>query len=316
MKTDSELILHEALNLWWLRPENALAVASYIVNGVKLTPNPGEKAIEFACGDGVNTFFKCGGRFSKEFDLFKHGISKENTLTVATKSVDVFDHYDEDYMPIIITQPDVKYYMGTDHKESLIKKAEKLNFFDNVVVADLQEDIDINDGTIDLIYCNSLYWILDTKSVLEKMIKKLSNNGRIILDVFTTNKYRLDYSVIFPTLPSEWHNMMNRGRMETNPGLRSEKKWETLFDITKLEIIDKRNIFPAAIAQLWNVGLRPIFPLLNKMSNCLTEENRKEIKEEWVYILTNLLLPFLESPEDISSNKYLYRIQYVLKKKQ
>jgi len=316
MKTDSELILHEALNLWWLRPENALAVASYIVNGVKLTPNPGEKAIEFACGDGVNTFFKCGGRFSKEFDLFKHGISKENTLTVATKSVDVFDHYDEDYMPIIITQPDVKYYMGTDHKESLIKKAEKLNFFDNVVVADLQEDIDINDGTIDLIYCNSLYWILDTKSVLEKMIKKLSNNGRIILDVFTTNKYRLDYSVIFPTLPSEWHKMMNRGRMETNPGLRSEKKWETLFDITKLEIIDKRNIFPAAIAQLWNVGLRPIFPLLNKMSNCLTEENRKEIKEEWVYILTNLLLPFLESPEDISSNKYLYRIQYVLKKKQ
>ncbi|QKI89567.1 hypothetical protein [Thiomicrorhabdus xiamenensis] len=314
MMEKADQVLEDALNLWWLRPENALALASYVVHGVDLKPTQGQKAADFACGDGVNTFFKCGGRFAPEFDLFLAGIGSQSTKDVAAKNVDLFDHYDEQYFPKVNVKPEVYYAVGTDHKQNLLKKAQHLDFYEALHLADLRDNVQaIASHSLDKIYCNSLYWVAETDVALKQMQDKLKPDGEMIIDVFTTEKKQLDFGKMFPSTSSEWQEMLNRGRQATNPGLRSEEGWRELFEAAGLEVVEQRNIFPASIAHIWNLGLRPIFPMLNKMAASISPQNRQEIKAEWVGVFKELLFPVLMAPEAFSQDQAKYRLQFVLK---
>lgn len=314
---DNEIkeILKSALNLWWLRPENALALASYTIYGVDLLPKDGQKYADLACGDGVNTFFKCGGRYDPQFDLFISGISTSSTKEVVQKGVDVFDTYDENYQPRIINKPTSKYFVGTDHKENLIKKANHLDFYENTFVSDLRDEVCIEDESLDLIYCNALYYVIESDTAVENMKRKLKKDGTIVLDLFNTNKYLLDWGKIYPSTTKEWQEMLNRGRQESNPGLKSTQGWEEMFSTLGLSIVEKKDIFPPSITHFWNLGLRPIFPILNKMASNITYETRKDIKEEWVEVFTELLYPILKDPYSFSNDKLEYNNQYILKVK-
>ena len=53
---DKKKILYDAISLWWLRPENGLALASYCINGINIKPLKSKTYLDFACGDGVNSF--------------------------------------------------------------------------------------------------------------------------------------------------------------------------------------------------------------------------------------------------------------------
>ncbi|WP_019894270.1 class I SAM-dependent methyltransferase [Hydrogenovibrio halophilus] len=309
----SREVLKHALNLWWLRPENALALASYVINGVDLTPKNGEITADYACGDGVNTFFKCGGRFTEDFDLFIAGAGQQKTSDVAAKDIDVFDYYDQAYRPVIEQRPAKGVTYGTDHKENLLKKAETLGFYQSLHLADLRDEVKgIEDGSIDKVYCNSLYWVAETDVALQAMKRKLKPSGVMVVDVFTTEKKELDWGKLMPDTPDLWQQLLNRGRQATNPGLRDEISWEALFSGCGLEIVESRDILPASLAHIWNLGMRPIFPVLNKLAANLSGDNRMEIKQEWVEVFTELLLPVLDYPELFGKDQRHYRMQYVL----
>jgi len=307
-------VLEDALFLYWLRPENALALASYVIHGKDLAPKQNLKYADIACGDGINTFFKCGGRFAKSFDLFLAGISDAKARLIADQNIDVYDVYDDSYAPIVINRPKYDYFLGTDHKTSLLKKAEHLKYYSNLLVKDLREDLpEVDDASLDLIYCNSLYWVKETGVALQSMKKKLGPGGVIILDVFTTNKKKLDWGKLYENTPESWQALLNRGRQQTNPGLRDEKGWESLFKANNMYVAETQDILPASLAHIWNLGLRPLFPVLNKIASYCTPENRMEIKEEWVEIFKELLLPVLEDPGIFSKDETVYRLQYTLK---
>ena len=307
-------ILHDALLLWWLRPENGLAIASYSVYGYDLVPEPGWRSADYACGDGVNTFFKCKGRFHPRFDVFRGGCIGADMLTIVQNHVDVFDYHDENYTPVIVKTPPATYTYGTDHKANLIKKAEKLNFYDHLIEADLRGNTAIEPESLQLVYCNSLYWIDEPASAVAFMVEKLVDGGKAVFDVFTANKRKLDFRVLYPAVSPYWQDLMNRGRIENNPGLRTESQWENIFRRCGLKIMEKREILPGGIARFWNYGLRPIFPVLNRMIEQIPEDKIVLIKEEWVATWVDLLLPVLESPDEFSEERTRYRLQYVLEK--
>ena len=110
-------ILYDAISLWWLRPENGLALASYCINGINIKPLKSKTYADFACGDGVNSFFKSGGRFDFEFDIFKNSVNPQKKLLS-----DKFDYYNTNYKPLIKIRPKYNFTYGTDHKNSLLKK--------------------------------------------------------------------------------------------------------------------------------------------------------------------------------------------------
>ena len=308
-------LLTQALSLWWLRPENGLALASYCLRGVSLAPRPGERAADFACGDGVNTFFKTGGRFDSSFDIFGGAVHAATSREIVEKKIDVFDYADASYSPTVAKRPDCRYAFGTDHKPALLEKAAKLSYYEELLHADLRQEADIPDESLDLAYCNSLYWIAGASEAFKLIAKKVKPGGRLVFDVMTQQRTMLSYDTWLPAMPPEWRDLLNRGRQSNNPGICSESEWDLLFKGNGMtEIVDKRDIFPTSIATVWNVGLRPIFPVLNRMAQAIEETRRLELKAEWVETFADLLEPVLQQPEGLMPSGPAVRLQYVMRR--
>jgi SAM-dependent methyltransferase len=306
-------LLKNSISMWWLRPENGLAVAGYCYNGMDINTEKGQRSADYACGDGVNTFFKCGGRFSRSFDIFGTAIAPADQKRVISERIDVFDYFDKSYAPDIAERPTTRFTYGTDHKGNLLKKAETLDFYDQLIEADLEKDCpEIADGSLDLIYCNSIYWVPNPEIAFKQMIRKLKPGGRAVFDVMTAHRKRLQFAHAYPAAPKEWQDLLNRGREQNNPGLRSESQWDDIFSGSgTYKITDKRSIFHPAVARFWNFGVRPLAPVLNRMANMLTPEDRLSIKQEWVEVWTDLLLPLLREPDEILHEPQLrVRLQY------
>lgn len=303
-------ILYDAISLWWLRPENGLALASYCINGVDIKPLKNKKYADFACGDGVNSFFKSGGRFDFKFDIFANAVSKEHK-----NNNDQFDYYNPSYKPLIKVKPKHIYAYGTDHKILLLKKASKLNFYKELLLSDLSKNKKIKNEEIDFLYCNSLYWVKNVDKVFSELVKKVKPGGGLVLDVMTVNRIDLRFKNRFQEMPKYWQQILDRGRDMNNPGILSEKGWENLFKKNNTFIIEKRDIFPVGLAEIWNIGLRPIFPILNSLIKEVKKEKTLVIKKDWVETFTNILYPILNNPELIKKSKKKIRIQYFIKKK-
>jgi SAM-dependent methyltransferase len=317
MDVNPRELLSSALSFWWLRPENGLAIASYALRGMDLRPRPSQQSADYACGDGVNTFFKCGGRFTEDFDIFGKAVRRETAVEIAKNRIDVFDQFDEAYSPKIAREAECRYSYGTDHKENLLRKARPLNFYDRLIKADLQENAEqIADESLDLAYCNSLYWVRNSGGAVRNIYQKLKRGGLAVFDVMTTHRRVLNFERLFPTIPSEWQELMNRGRHENNPGIRSAREWREIFAAGgAARVEDERLILPSTIAHIWNFGLRPVFPVLNRMAAGLSEGYRLDVKREWVEIWTDLLLPVLLDPDEFMRNDLRIRLQYVIRKK-
>ena len=315
MVNDPRELLSSALSLWWLRPENALAIASYVHNGYDFAPSTEQRAADYACGDGVNSFFKLGGRFDMSFDVFGVAVRGDSAEDVVKNNIDVFDHYDDSYAPIILKPADARFTYGMDHKPNLLRKARKLDFYDELIEGDLAQDTSIPDESLDIAYCNSLYWIAEPELAISHINRKLKNGGIAVYDVMTTHRKALQYQHWMPTMPAIWQDMMNRGRDANNPGIRSARDWHAVFESDGTATVEEvRDIFPAAIAYAWNIGLRPIFPVLNRMVESISTETRQSIKAEWVETWTELLLPLLTEPEEFSKAPTRARLQYIVRK--
>jgi len=309
-------LLADALSVWWLRPENGLAIASYALRGVDLGPAPGQRAADYACGDGINTFFKLGGRFEPSFDVFGSAVRPEKATEVVGSRLDVFDHYADDYRPAIARRPRATYAVGTDHKPNLLRKAARLEFYDRLLEADLAAEPGIEDGSLDLLYCNSLYWTPRVDTALDLMYRKVRSGGMCVFDVMTSHRVALHFQHLMPTLPAEWHDLMNRGRDANNPGIRSERAWRQTFEAGGAATIEEvRDIFPAGIAHAWNIGLRPLFPVLNRMVQAIPGDRRESLKREWVETWCDLLLPLLVEPEEFVRDGMRVRLQFVVRKR-
>lgn len=312
---DPREILENALGLWWLRPENGLALASYCLAGTDLRPAPGEDAADFACGDGVNSFFKCGGRFAPEFDLFGGAVHPATSREIVSQGIDVFAHATDNYQPQVRQRPDVGYRWGTDHKPSLLAKAKPLGFYRDLLEADLREPAAIPAESLDLAYCNSLYWVPDVAAAFGHIVDKVRPGGRLVMDVMTDRRSALSFDQLLPAMPQAWRDLMNRGRQHNNPGILSQAGWEVLFGSDRrVEIAECHDIFPTSIAHIWNVGLRPLFPVLNRMAGAIAMEQRADIKREWVETFADLFEPVLRDPAALLSTGPAARLQFVMRR--
>jgi SAM-dependent methyltransferase len=314
--TDPRELLSSSLALWWLRPENGLAVASYTLYGYDFSPRDGQRAADFACGDGINTFFKAGGRFDRSFDIFGAAVRPEDASQVVARSIDVFDHFDDSYRPVVTNRPACRFAIGTDHKANLLRKAAQLDYYDQLLDADLAHEPQIDNESLDIAYCNSLYWIAQPEHAILHIYKKLKHGGIGVFDVMTTHRKALHFQHLFPTLSPAWQVLMNRGRDQNNPGIRSAREWRVIFAANGVaDVEEERDIFPATIAHTWNIGLRPLFPVLNRMAAELRADSRQSIKEEWVEVWTELLLPLLTEPGEFPNDGSRVRVQYVVRKR-
>lgn len=143
----------------------------------------------------------------------------------------------------------------------------------------------------------------------------LTGGGRAVLEVATTEMRQGDFWVRFHEFGEGWCRLMDRGRTESYPGLMTQQEWENTFLSSRLKVNRCVNILPRGIFLAWNVGLRPLFPLLKRMSRFIPASELQPVREEWVQTWCELLLPLLIAPEVlVEEGVEPIRLHYVLTK--
>jgi len=295
--------LRSFLNLYWLRPENGL-LCTFKSRAFQDCPFV-SPSLDLSCGDGLFMFLHLGGSVDPDFDYFASTRARE--FTHSGDFVDIYDSYSDAYSPEITERPGVVVEYGTDWKRALLDKASKLGIYRNLVLHDNNvRPLPFDDEAFSTVYSNSVYWISDVEGLVSEIARILRPGGRAILEVMTPHMLdTLDELAAY--LSPRAISILDRKRRETMPGSRAFAEWMEVMRGCGLRVEDVRCVYPhKVLVDIWNVGLRPISHLLVQMSDSMTREDRRRIKEEWVEIFFELFEPLLAVEETYSLERAPY----------
>ena len=310
MDDNLENKLQNYLQLYWLRPENALlaTLKSKIIEKYSFS----KPSLDISCGDGLFMFLHLGGSFDFDFDYFKN----TNAENFSHDSfIDIYDLFNEEYEVPIKTQATNNIDYGTDWKKSLLDKSEKVGIYDKLIEHDNnQKPFPLQDDFFKIIHSNSIYWIKKPETLLSEIHRMLSGEGIALLEVMTPHHFST-FEKISPHLSNKAIEILDRKRRDTMPGLKNYLEWKEIILGQGFEIVEVQNIYPEKfVIDIWNIGLRPISHLLIQMVTKMSLEERKKIKKEWVEIFFELFKPLLNLNTNYSFEKSPYLL-FVIKKK-
>ncbi len=300
--------LRRFLGAYWLRPENAfwMTLRSLVLDRCV----PRAPMLDLACGDGVFSFLHAGGVFADEFDVFQ---AVGRLDEVATRNADMFDAASERYQPAILHPPGRRIEVGADHKPALLAKAAALGLYRRRVELDANRPLPFTDGAFAVVYCNSAYWIREIDTLLGELRRIVRPGGQIILHIKLADMRRYTLEPFRKQLGARFLAIIDRGRRDCWPTVASRGEWERRFRAAGLAVRDATPFVTRTHAQIWDVGLRPLAPLLVRMANGLTARTRAAIKREWVALFMELLDPICRPDFDLfATPDEPAEIQYVL----
>ncbi len=281
--------LHAFLSAYWLRPENAfwMVLRSDALDACRLEA----PWIDLSCGDGVFSFLHAGGRFDDAFDVFT---SVAHLDRVKTSHADIFDHVDEAYRPGIVRRPSSTIACGSDWKAALLEKAGRLALYDRLIEHDNNRPLPVPDGAFQTVYCNAIYWVERIDAFLAEIRRICAPAGRVILEVKLDSILSCTLERFRSGLGDEFLSIINRGRFATWPSMSDRVTWERRFEQAGLRTVRAIPFATRTHAHVWDVGLRPIAPLLARMANALTPATRLSIKRDWIALFEDLAKPFCD----------------------
>lgn len=59
----------------------------------------------------------------------------------------------------------------------------------------------------------------------------------------------------------------------------------------------------ATLISIWDIGMRPIFPILKKMTDEIPQEKKAGLKQEWIKTLEQFALPIIENDDKLTQGK-------------
>lgn len=287
-------ILKELLNVYWLRPETALwrAIDIEMMKEFEIKGT----SLDLGCGDGVLSFIRAGGKFNSSFDDYQ----SIGHLNKFYENVDVHDIFVNGYEPKITKKPLYNFGFALDHKENLLKKAEKLEFYNNFITHDANQTLPFNDYTFDSIFSNIVYWLDNSQKSLNEISRVLKKGGKVSLMLPNSTMPEFSfYNQLYVKTNNkdfEFLKYMDRGRYSSNIKIaKSFDEWETIINNSGLKIVEHKTHLSKTVMQIWDIGLRPLFPVLLKLVNSVeNEEKLLEIKNEWIEVFMKFLEPIFE----------------------
>lgn len=295
-KEEVRKLLRNYMNAYWLRPETAVwRVADWIGTKYFKFEAP---ILDFACGDGLNSFIRMGNNLPIEID------DSLSTVDVNPKEffedyVDIYNDANNDFEELK-EEAKFKIDVGTDWKQGLLDKAKKLKFYDKLILHDGNKPLPFEDESFNTIFSNSVYWMDETDSILKEMYRVLKKGGRVNLILANPNIYKYNLYKIFN---NKWSKVLDRGRSLHYKSLLNDSEWEEKFKKTGFKINNKGKHINPNLLYMHEVGLRPISPVLIKMANSLTQDKRNEIKKEWIDYMEYIFMPFFEEEYFTSDHK-------------
>jgi SAM-dependent methyltransferase len=278
--------------VFWLRPETALwreldvkAMRQFEFRSPSL---------DLGCGDGIFSFIRAGGCFNYSFDAFR----SLSGLDRFFENVDVFDAYDEKMHPSLARATDYQIDWAFDHKENLLKKAKLLGLYQNTRVGDANQPLPFPNSSFNSLFSNIVYWLDDPQAVITEIARVLRPGGQacLMLPNRTLPEFSFYNHLCVKAGNPAWTFLekLDRGRFADNiRQARSGEAWEAMFVSAGLQVKSHSAHLSKTVIQIWDIGLRPLFPVLHKMAEALSTDQLLPIKEEWIATLRQFLEPLV-----------------------
>ncbi len=299
--------LRRFLEAYWLRPENAfwMALRSDVLSRCRMN----HRSIDLCCGDGLFSFLHGGGILDPAHDVF-HSVGDIDR--VQTDNADMFDHASNIAQPPIQRPATDTFDIGTDLKPALLAKARCLDCYGDLIEHDSNQPLPVEDGAFQTVYCNAAYWVTNIHGFLQELSRITATTGRVILHVKLDAMRRYTLQAHRDLLGDRFLQIIDRGRSKTWPSLTNRSTWENRFKTAGLKVEEATPFITKTHAHIWDIGLRPIAPLLVKMTRALTPKTRADIKREWVELFHEILTPICDSSFELTRPDEPAEIQYVL----
>ena len=301
--------LRKFLNVYWLRPENALwrTLSAKSMEGLEIT----QPSLDLSCGDGILSFLLAGGDFAYDFDIFQ-GTSNIDGFY---DDVDIYNAAPEEYAPTVTKRPSYNITVGTDWKENLLDKAAKLDFYDELVEHDNNDPLPFDDGRFQTVYTNSAYWVENIDLHLREIRRVMADGGKGIIQLKTTHVN--EFLELLRTQYAEYIgdnlvDIIDRGRSENKKHLHDDDGWVRRIEDAGLRVVDQYMPVTFVHMRLWDIGLRPISPHMIQTSNCLSDSQRAGIKRNWIDSWVDLLEPFADPGFSFGQDRAPPEIMYVV----
>ena len=281
-------LLDAHLNVYWLRPESALwdAIASALISQFPLHA----PSLDLGSGNGVFSFITAGGRFSQDYDWFLNADPRgfwENR--------DIYDTFKQRVRPNWVTRmPSCHIDWALDEKKNLLRQATATGFYRHVANADANVRLPFRDESFQAVFSNILYWLDSFERTLREIHRVLRRTGRVLLCLPDPrfNDYCVSYQ--WKESNSEALRLLNRGRTESNLWTISYPELAKTATALGFEIAFHRYYLSPLTLRVWDIGLRPLSPVLIKMANAFENSERRSLKAEWIGIVRPFLLELFE----------------------
>lgn len=304
--------LYELLKVYWLRPETVLFRYPDILSMEKFEFE--SPSMDLGCGDGVFSFIRGGGQFDNAYDVFEVA----NLDKFYTEKADIFDTYNSKKDIKIIKPAEYKIDFAFDHKQALLQKAERLGLYKNFVQGDANEKLPFDDDCIKSVFSNILYWLDDPGAVLKEIYRILQKDGKCCLMLPTPKLVEYSfYNKYYKETKNEnmkFLDIIDRGRTECWKGLYSKREWDKMITDAGFEIEQCNPHISDSLFRIWDIGLRPLFPLLCKLVQSIDNKDKiMEIKKEWVELFYSICEPLIMNDVNKDDESYCYYC-YIIRK--
>lgn len=275
------------LNVSWLRPESALcdAIASDLIAAHPLA----SPALDLGSGNGIFSFITAGGRFADEYDWYRNV-----DVSGFWDNQDIYDRFVAPIKPEWITRRPLRGYdVALDAKRSLLRQAQGLDWYGRIVQADANRPLPFAQESFQTIFSNILCWLQSPEAALQEIRRLLKPTGRVYLCLQDPVFKRYCPSYQWRKRGSELLRLLNRGRDESSAWALSMAELKRLCKRVGLRVATHTSYLSPLTLKAWDIGLRPLSPVFVKMLGKLNEDDRLEIKREWIETLRPFLLELL-----------------------
>lgn len=283
--------LNQLLKIHWLRPETALWRIFDCLLMEKYGVISGSSA-DLGCGDGTMSFIMAGG-IVDEYDVFMDVGELQNYNTGA----DIYNQNTNIQLKTDLTRLRHSFEWGVDHKDGLIDKAKRFApFYRNNLVFDLNKKLPFEDSHFDTAFSNILYWLDDMDNTLSEWRRVIKMHGKLLL--FVPNANFKEKAWLYYSAPhagdKKYLNYFDRGYNALIHHCYATSHWEGIFQKNGFNVVDHHQYLTNPVMDIWNVGTRPIAPLLINMASKLSPENRADTKSEWIDYFARFFTPIIE----------------------
>lgn len=258
-------------------------------------------SLDLGCTDGVPTFVMLGGEFGLDFDVYTEVAWTKDLVHWSSLGDDYFNTFEIEGVraPDVTTRPAGSFDVGLSWKRAHIEKASRLGVYRRLVECDPNRALTMfEDRSVATIWAPNLYWLDNIEGALSECARILRSDGRIVTAVpDVTQLDQMLYRFVDRT-DGPWIRDLDRGRYEnTARQARDLAQWVGLFGDSRLQVKRHECIIPALVGRVYDIGFRPMFPVLMHMYETLREcgqEKLTALKKHWIDTAYYFLAPLCD----------------------